>query len=196
LVASEHAVVRRSLARVIGWGEATAPGANEILRILGDDPDVEVRRAALWSNVLVNREAASGLCRNRVSSGDADPFDVRVLGLIGGAVDLDPLIRAMESETLKVAAVRALGDLAHDGAQPRLRAILEGEDEALAEVASEVLEASTGSEATDSEGKEESMSSMWRRSLLTVDPDTKWLRREVPDGFFTAEPEPTAVPGE
>jgi len=138
LVTSEHAAVRRSLARVIGWGAAAAPGANEILRILGDDPDVEVRRAALWSSALVNPDVASGLCRNRIRSGDADAFDARVLDLLDGAADLGLLTEATE----------------------------------------------------------EPMESMWRRSLLAVDPDTKWLRREVPDGFFSAEPEPTAVPGE
>jgi len=196
LVTSEHAAVRRSLARAIGWGEAAAPGVNEILRILGDDPDVEVRRAALWSSALVNPEAASGRCRNRIRSGDADAFDVRAVGLLGGAADLDLLTEVLKSETLKPAAVRALGDLGQDGVVPELRAILEGEDEAAAEVAGEALEMLSGADGADSEAAGESMQSMWRRSLLSADPGTKWLRRQVPDGFFSAEPEPTAVPGE
>ena len=157
---------------------------------------VEVRRAALWSSALVNPEAASGRCRNRIRSGDADAFDVRAVGLLGGAADLDLLTEVLKSETLKPAAVRALGDLGQDGVVPELRAILEGEDEAAAEVAGEALEMLSGADGADSEAAGESMQSMWRRSLLSADPGTKWLRRQVPDGFFSAEPEPTAVPGE
>lgn len=194
LVASEHASVRRSLARAIGWGEAKAPGVDEILRILADDPDLDVRRVALWSRALVNPEAATNLCRNNARSGEADPFCLRVLGLLGGASDLDLLTEALGSEALKAAAVRAMGDLGHSDALRGLQAILDGEDEVAAEVAAEALRGPalpwTG------EPQLEPMQSIWRRSLLTLDPQTNWLRREVPDGFFTAEPESTAVPGE
>lgn len=40
------------------------------------------------------------------------------------------------------------------------------------------------------------MERIWRRSLLAPSDDLAWLRREVPDGFFTAEPRLDAVPGE
>jgi HEAT repeat protein len=139
LVANEDASVCRSLARAIGWGDPTAPGLNEILRILADDRDVEVRRAALWSAVLVNPEAATARCRERVRSGDADAFDVRVLGLMGRATDLEVVTGLLESETLAGAAARALGDLGESGGIDALRHVLAADDEIAAEAASEAL---------------------------------------------------------
>lgn len=216
LVANEEASVRRSLARVIGWGDPSTSGLNEILRILEDDRDVEVRRAAVWSAALVNPEAATARCRERVRSGDADAFDVRVLGLMGRAADVEIVTELLESETLAAAAARALGDLGESGGIDALRRLLDVDDEVAAAAASDSLMALLGTdeEAAETEpsprgrlwrGQEwpwsdapedEPMESRWRASLLTPKPETSWLRREVPDGFFTGEPDPTAVPGE
>jgi len=216
LVTNEDASVRRSLARAIGWGDSSTPGLNEILRILEDDRDVEVRRAATWSAVLVNPEAATALCRERVRSGDADAFDVRVLGLMGRATDLEIVTGLLESETLAGAAARALGDLGEPGGVDAMRRVLAADNKFAAEAASEALVTLLGTDEEESEtepsprgrllrGKtwpwsddpeDEPMESRWRASLLTPKPETSWLRREVPDGFFTAKPDPTAVPGE
>jgi hypothetical protein len=43
---------------------------------------------------------------------------------------------------------------------------------------------------------DEPMEFVWRGSLTAAKPDTLWLRREVPDGFFTGLPSPVSVPGE
>jgi hypothetical protein len=43
---------------------------------------------------------------------------------------------------------------------------------------------------------DEPMEFVWRGSLTAARPETLWLRREVPDGFFTGLPSPVAVPGE
>ena len=42
---------------------------------------------------------------------------------------------------------------------------------------------------------EEPMESLWRRSLLVSGSENLWLRREVPDGFFSGLPSLEAVPG-
>jgi len=216
LVVNEDASVRRSLARAIGWGDPSTPGLNEILRILEDDRDVEVRRAAVWSAVLVNPEAATARCRERVRSGDADAFDVRVLGLMGRATDLEIVTGLLESDTLSRAAARALGDLGEPGGIDTIRRVLAADDDIAAEAAREALTTLLGTDEEDSEteplprgrllrGKswpwsddpeDEPMESRWRASLLTPKSEIAWLRREVPDGFFTAEPDPTAVLGE
>jgi len=43
---------------------------------------------------------------------------------------------------------------------------------------------------------DEPMEFVWRRSLTGVVAEAPWLRREVPDGFFTGFPRADAVPGE
>jgi hypothetical protein len=193
LVTSEHAAVRRSVARAVGWSGAALPGVNEILRILGDDEDVEVRRAALWSRALVNPDHAAGLCRNRVHAGEGDAFDVRVLGMIGGTEDLELLTGLLRTDELKQPALRALADLGVEEAVPVVHAVVESEDEAALPAATEALAALRLALAPEAG---ESMAALWRGSLTSTNPEMDWLRREVPDGFFTAEPEPTAVPGE
>jgi hypothetical protein len=35
----------------------------------------------------------------------------------------------------------------------------------------------------------------WRKAIARPRPDTAWLAREVPDGFFTALPSSAADPG-
>ena len=43
---------------------------------------------------------------------------------------------------------------------------------------------------------DEPMERVWREACSSGKPDTGWLRREVPDGFFTGIPSSVAVPGE
>lgn len=216
LVASGDAAVRRSLARALGWQEPAYRGTGEMLRILGGDADPEVRRAACWSLALVDPTAALARCRTAVRSGSADPFDVRVLGLLGGGVDLGPLRELLASDALRLSAAHALGDLGQSAAIPALREMLRDQEETVVEAAREALRVLAGSDADEvldavaagqrmlrgvpfpwsGEPEAETMESKWRRSIAEPDPATAWLRREVPDGFFTAAPEQMAVPGE
>jgi hypothetical protein len=46
------------------------------------------------------------------------------------------------------------------------------------------------------EAAEEPMEYLWRASLMDRKPENAWLRREVPDGFFTGFPSFGALPGE
>ncbi|HWN97487.1 MAG TPA: hypothetical protein VNT99_20820 [Methylomirabilota bacterium] len=47
-----------------------------------------------------------------------------------------------------------------------------------------------------SDPADEPMELVWRRACVSAKPETDWLRREVPDGFFAGVPSPVAVPGE
>jgi uncharacterized protein (TIGR02270 family) len=44
--------------------------------------------------------------------------------------------------------------------------------------------------------EEEPMESLWRSSIVAPRPEIFWLKKEVPDGFFTARPDSEAIPGE
>jgi hypothetical protein len=46
------------------------------------------------------------------------------------------------------------------------------------------------------EASEEPMEALWRASFLSPRPEAPWLRREVPDGFFSGLPSAEVVPGE
>ena len=99
----EAPAVRRSVARSLG----TAPfDPSSVLASLLEDPVSAVHRAALWSLAVLDPGAALARARGRVAQ--ADPFELRVLGLLGAPEDLRSLAqRAGES----AAAVRAMGDV-------------------------------------------------------------------------------------
>jgi hypothetical protein len=44
--------------------------------------------------------------------------------------------------------------------------------------------------------EDEPMETTWRVALSNPGAQPPWLRREVPDGFFSASPAPEAIPGE
>ena len=219
LVASEHAPVRRGLARALGCAGTRVAGAREMLRILGDDADVGVRRTARWSLALLDPQAAPLRCRLTLEAGTADAFDVRMLGWLGTAQDLGILRGLLASDALRAPAALALGDLGQVGAIPTLREALAGTDEVAATAAREALLTLAGTDADEAldafsaeadprqrvlrglalpwagDPDAEPMEFRWRSSIVAADGPAE-LRREVPDGFFTALPEPTAVPGE
>jgi HEAT repeat protein len=104
--------LRRSLARALGWSRSTTQ-APALLATLAADPDADVRRAALWSIALAQPNVAATHARNRVRSGAADYFDLRVLGLLGVESDLNLLLpiasTAGENRNACIGALGALG---------------------------------------------------------------------------------------
>lgn len=103
---------RHAVARALGWCSGSLPSAMSLLSGLLRDPEEPVRRAATWSVALVEPMSAAELCRRRLRSGAADPFDLRVLGLLGGPQDVE-LIGSliMQPPPGGDAACQALGDL-------------------------------------------------------------------------------------
>ena len=240
---ADHSV-RRNAARTIGWGMVSPQKAGHLTGVLRLDGDQDVRRAALWSAALVVPDETASWCRDRIRSGEVDPFTVRVLGLLGGPEDTGLVEGLIASSRGAIpAAIRALGDLgdtrvveslieilttADEGirraaryalqtligaALPRPRkssteALFEEEDEVPTTAALKAFWAEASRAYTKHErwlrgrpfpGGEDAwnqpMESLWRSSLLSPKDEIEWLRREVPDGFFTAEPEDEATAG-
>jgi len=242
--ASPAEEVRCAAARALGWcaggGDAAATAA-----VLLEDPSSRVRRAALWSLALLEPHRARERCRAAVRRGGADPFVVRVLGLLGDEEDAALLSGAfLEAPELRAAALRALGDLGYPVCVDRLVAAVESPDEGVRRAARAGLETLFGTlptlapalppgslppeeepldmealrawqqgraRLTDPSGRRLRghpfpwegeaagcpMESLWRASLLSRDPGSAWLRREVPDGFFSGSfPAAESVPGE
>jgi len=253
LVRSECAELRRTVARVLGWGVADRAAASDMLEKLVDDPELPVARAALWSAVLLGSGEAVDHCRDLVRDGQADPFQVQTLGLLGEPRDCALVRPFLEKEDAAAAAARALGRLGSDQAVPWLIDLLAAaKDETTARAAVEGLEillgelpaapeeetegaegdaagnaeedfrrdlpdpgflASWWAEAADGfsagvpllrgharvwpfAAEDEPMESLWLTALRGGDPRWDWLKREIPDGFFTAGEAPEALPGE
>ncbi len=89
--------VRIAVARACGWARSTAQ-APALLNTLLSDPEVSVRRAALWSVALLQPAAAAAYCRQRVRGGETSTFDTRMLALVGAPEDIE-FVRPLLSET-------------------------------------------------------------------------------------------------
>jgi len=238
----EDPSVRRAVARALGWIHGSVP-VEAALEMLLADPGKEVRRAALWSKALHHPSETAAGCRAALRAGAADPFAIRVLGLLGGPEDVDPVTNCLDDAEAAPAAARALGDLGIPSSVDRLVGLLDREEEPLREAAADALKAILGDlpdtqrelppgelppeeEKVDPEklrawwveaghgfdgGKRwlrgkpfprdgapdaEPMEARWRTVLFSRGGNDDWLRREVPDGFFSARPEPESRPGE
>jgi len=164
---NEDASIRRSLARALGWHRGSVPGESVLEKLLAD-PEKEVRRAALWSEALHRPSETAERCRATLRTGTVDPFAVRVLGLLGGAEDVDSVSRFLDSVDAGPAAARALGDLGIPFVVDRLIALLDREEERFREAATDGL-----------------------RTILGDLPDTQGERRpgELPPEEETVDPE-------
>ena len=131
-------LVRRALARAIGWVPRSGT-VDTVLEKLLAAPEVEVRRAALWSEAMHRPSDAAARCRAALRSGSADPFTIRVLGLLGGREDMEPVARCLDDAGAAPAAARALGDLGIPSSVDRLIGLLDGEEEGLRKAAAEGL---------------------------------------------------------
>lgn len=108
LASDADPAVRRCVARGLARSAASESAAvRHALERLVDDAEVDVRRPALWSLGLLDREAGLARARRAASSSPADSFALRVLGLLGEPSDAARL-RARATDP---AAIRALGDL-------------------------------------------------------------------------------------
>ena len=136
-------LVRRALARAIGWVPRSGT-VDTVLEKLLADPEEEVRRPALWSVALHRPSDAAARCRAALRSGAADPFAVRVLGCLGGPEDVESVARFLDDADVAPAAARALGDLGFTSSVDRLIGLLGREEEQLREAASDALEAILG----------------------------------------------------
>jgi HEAT repeat protein len=132
--------VRWSVARVLGVG-GMSPMGRKLLPPLYSDPEISVQRAALWSLVQMDPNAAVAAARSKLYSEEPDAFAARVLGLLGGPEDAELLRRLAGEGEVGVASVRALGDLGYlDAMDLLLEALSEGEGD-LAAAASDAIEA-------------------------------------------------------
>jgi hypothetical protein len=239
---NEDPSVRRTLARALGWIRGSVPVEAVLEKLLADPVD-EVRRAALWSEALHRPSEAAAMCRAALRTGPADPFAVRVLGMLGGPEDAGVLASLLDAYDVVPAAARALGDLGIPSSVDRLIGLLERKEEEHREAAADGLRTILG-DLPDAQrerlpgelppeeepvvaetlrawwveagkgfdgrkrwlrGKSfpwggapelEPMEALWRSALESPGGVHDWLRREVPDGFFSARPEPESRPGE
>jgi uncharacterized protein (TIGR02270 family) len=239
---NEDTSVRRTLARAMGWIRRSA-SVDAVLQRLLADPEKEVYRAALWSVALHRPPEGAAMCRAAVRSGAADPFAVRLLGLLGGPEDVESVAHFLDDADAAPAAARALGDLGFSSAVDHLIGLLDREEEQLREAADDGIRTILGDlpdtprehlpgelppeeETVDPEqlrawwveagnrfdgrkrwlrGKPfpwdgapefETMEALWRSALQSAGGLHDWLRREVPDGFFSARPVTESRPGE
>ena len=184
LAFSTDAAVRRSIARELGWNE----GHTRLLQSLLTDPEVEVRRAAAWSEALLDPKGAVSRCRRTIESDEADSFSVRILGLLGDLPDIDLLLRTSQRpDEIGLAAIRAMGDLGNVTAMDALIGIREEEDEERAEAAGEACTVLLGSvpepesepEQPEAETPEPSTSGLrdfWSESSQDYSGTQRWLR--------------------
>jgi hypothetical protein len=242
-VLSEDPAVRRSVARAMGWGAVGLADGQSLMKRLLADPEEDVRRAALWSGVLLDPGGGLSRAREAVRSGAGDAFTVRVLGLLGSPPDEEFLSEGVGADERGLACIRALGDLGGIGSVDRFIELAGEEDEATALAAADALRTLLGdirlpedagppretAEERDvpdpdalrefweeergsfrgadrwlrghafpwnEDPEDEPMEALWRRALVAPSTEPDWLRREVPDGFFTARPVDEALPGE
>lgn len=184
LAFSVEPAVRVSIARALGWSGVHA----SLLEALITDPEIEVKRAATWSEALLNPKAAVSRCRTTIESNEADPFSVRVLGLLGGLQDVDVLVRtARRQNELGTAGIRALGDLGNVAAMDTLIEIHCDEDEERAEAAGGAMavllggipEAASGPEQPETETLEPNQPDLrdfWLESSQDYSGTQRWLR--------------------
>ncbi len=153
---SADPLLRRSAARVLGWG--AAPGqAQRLLSALLTDPEVSVRRAALWSLCLLAPPSGVSVARKQLESQDPDPFSARVLGLLGSSASMGALQPLVLHENVGPACIRAMGDLGDPGAIELLIDLLEDEEER-AEAARDAIETILGAiPGSGEEAKEETV---------------------------------------
>jgi hypothetical protein len=162
---------RRGVARTLG---AAPFDAAPLLSSLLEDSAAAVRSAALWSLALRDPAAAVGRARSRVA--EADPFELRVIGLLGAAEDLRPLAgRARKS----AAAVRAMGDLLDPRALGVLFELAAAGDEGLASAAADAVMMLTGipEGADEAEGPDlETLRALAARKRTELEKAARWLR--------------------
>jgi hypothetical protein len=173
--------LRLAAARALGGVAGTQPNAASLLSALLTDAEVPVRRAALWSLALQRPAVAAHQARTRVSSGAADVFDVRVLGLVGAAPDLAAL-RPLLDSGLAGPAARAIGDLgAPDGVGALIDSLARA-DEALAPhlrsaIADVLGPAPHGFPAGGEDGPDASaLRDWWKDSRSAWGGSERWLR--------------------
>lgn len=109
-----------------------------------DDPEVLVRRHALWSLVRADATAARSRARRDTAGAAPDPFSLRVLGLTGERADGDRLLALAAEDALAPAALAALRDLAEPSHADALLALLDAKDEAKATGARAAFESLLG----------------------------------------------------
>ena len=175
-ILTEHSdvSVRRSLARHLRFGK--------FLPRLLEDTDAMVRRSALWSLALADGHQALARARAR-----ADAFGLRVLGLFGDATDAERIMRGEP----RLAVLQTLGDLGQPKHASFCLEFLKSDDEELRDAAT-----SAHTWLTTERPAEEPMFATWRSVLSAPKPELAWLRREVPDGFFSGVTTYEALPGE
>lgn len=220
--------LRFTLARHLAWNGL---GPDTLL----EDPDVLVRRAALWGLALRNPKAAMDQSRQAARATPPDPFALRVLGLLGERADGRLLVAALAPSGARLAALHALRDLAQPEFADALVEFLESDDEETALAARAAVESLVGRLPSPDLEKaappgislarfqwqqvrpkldlasrrlqgqpfpwtgdpaDEPMERLWRQACVAAKPESTWLRREVPDGFFTGLPSLSAIPGE
>jgi hypothetical protein len=137
------AAVRAALARALGHaGEGGEAGG--ALTALLEDADAAVRRRAMWSTALLDREAARARARSLASGAAPDPFALRLLGLLGEPEDLGRLTAAAATEAGRPAAFHALADLGTAEAVEALLRLLTLPDESLRLAVTEALDGALG----------------------------------------------------
>jgi hypothetical protein len=176
---------RYAAARAIGWCAASLPSATSLLSSLLRDPEPPVRRAAFWSVVLLQPSAALERCRSRVRAGDPDTFELRVLGLLGGPADIEPVQSLLAGPpTDRADALRALGSLGSPAALDVLVGLLAHPGEPQADAVKEALAIAMGltpATAGDSEEEAEPPSpeevlGWWQDAAPSWQAEPRWLR--------------------
>jgi HEAT repeat protein len=138
LARSDVSEVRAAAARGLGAAERS------LIEHLIGDAEPAVARSALWSLALCDRERALALCRERLDRGEAEPFAIQTLGLIGDRDDLPRVLPAVAHENVRDAAIRALGHLGAIETVPLLLGLIGSADREAAMAATDALEAITG----------------------------------------------------
>lgn len=219
--------LRRSFARAAArMASAGSPALRDALARLLRDDALDIRRVALWSLALTDRNAGLAAARKLTAAGD--PFAMRALGLLGDSEDI-PRLTARAGDP---AALRALGDLGSAGELEFLRERLDAKDPALAAAAADAVFAICGfprgvpaespgdpemarARADECRGQfgarnawlrglplpfdggaDEQTTESAWRSLVRGAPSAEAWRAEVPDGFFTGAPCDEAICGE
>ena len=190
---SDDEGIRCALARAMGLELIFSPEDAQILDLFLSDPSVNVRRIALWSATLRNSHDPVSLIKSLASGENPDPFTLRILGLVGKAADMDILLKHVkqpETGTAALAAREAVQTLAGNLPSSETKGPPSPGD------FEPSLEDVSSARAVWKELEGLPMETLWRLSILGRSPELTWLRREVPDGFFTAAASIEAIPGE
>lgn len=121
-----------------------AKGETTPAHAMVDDVDAGVRRRALWSAALTDRESGVDHARRLADAATPDSFALRVLGLLGGPEDHALLVRAAATDAGRPAAFFAFADLGTAAAIDSLVRLLTLPDAALRQVVTEALELAIG----------------------------------------------------